>query len=443
MTTQEETEFDVNSHSNVSNDNVTITSTRMPHCQVKFEIKVSPQATQAAYQKALKNINKEVSIPGFRKGKAPEKIIIERYQPTIQKEFVDLVLNTGFNEALQLTHIHPLKDGQMKRPVIHECSREKGAHFEIEFEARPAIPAIKLDELEVPKIERTTVTDQERKNALEQVVLQFTTYEPVEDRPVEENDFVNISVTILEEPPREVIQNQRAQVSPTGMPSWMREKVIGLQAGESVEGMTEQDPNLTEPSPDFQPLPFRATIHTISKGLQPEVNDELAKRVGVESLDDLHKKIEERLEQEHQEDAYRAEIQALEQALLAKYPIDLPQTYIQANKQMRLEDYLNQLEKQGRQVPAEEYEHIDQMIEQSTIYHLQLFFLLRKVAHDNHLTVEQEDITQELTRQLALLPSGRSALDLSASKEKLREQLENLALDRKIKQFLISHVRFV
>ena len=69
--------------------------------------------------------------------------------------------------------------------------------------------------------------------------------------PVEENDFVDLNVTILEDPPREVIHNQRTQVISTGLPSWLREKVVGLKAGESAEGMTEQDLTLAEPDPYF------------------------------------------------------------------------------------------------------------------------------------------------------------------------------------------------
>ena len=48
-------------------------------------------------------------------------------------------------KRLHLTHIHPLKDGQIKRPVVHECTVEKGAHFTIEFESRPAIPKVNVE----------------------------------------------------------------------------------------------------------------------------------------------------------------------------------------------------------------------------------------------------------------------------------------------------------
>jgi trigger factor len=432
----QETESDV--PSNFNNDNLSVTVTKKPHCQMKFDIKVNPLAVEAAYQKALKNVNKEVSLPGFRKGKAPEAMIMEKYSSVIQKELIDLALQTAFNEAIQLTHIHPLKDGNIKRPIVHECSREKGAHFTIEFEARPLIPSIQVDDLHIQKTTPRSITDQDRKNALHNLVLQFTEYDPIEDRPAQENDFVNLSVTILDENPREVIHNQRTEINATGLPAWLRKKVIGLRANESAEGMTEQDPTLTEePDPNFQSLPFRVTVHAIWEGKLPAVDEELAKRVGLQSVEELEKKIGERLEQEAQEEAFKSNVQAIEQLLVEKYPIDLPQTYIDANKEVRLNDYLMQLEKEGRDYSKEDYKQLDKAVERSTIYQLQLFFILHKLAADQNITVSNEELSQELTRQVALISSGRSNIDFN-DREKLQEQLHNLALDRKIKQFLVD-----
>jgi trigger factor len=435
----QETESDI--HSTESNDNISVTVTKKPHCQIKFDIKVTPQAVEAAYQKALKNVNKEIIIPGFRKGRAPDAMILEKYGGVVHKEFVDLVLQTGFNEAIQLTHLHPLRDGNMKRPFVHDCSREKGAHFTIEFEARPTMPAVKLEDLEVPRAPRQPVTDQERQNAIQNLQFQFATYNPIEERPVQENDFVNVSVTLLGDHPREVIQDQRTQVNATGLPVWLRQKVIGLRAGESAEGMTEQDPNLVETDPNFKSLPFRVTVHSIWQGDLPAIDDELAKRVGLQTVDDLYTKIDERLNQEVEEEAFRQEVQAIERLLVERYPIDLPQSYIDSNKDARLSDYLNQLEQQKRDYTEEDYKQIEQSVEQSTIFNLQLFFLLRKIASDNNITVDNQDISQELSRQVGLISSGRSSVDFN-DREKVQEQLYNLALDRKIKEFLLDHVSF-
>lgn len=434
MSTQE-SESDV--QSTVKNDNLSVAVIKKPHCQIKFEIKVEPKAVEAAYQRAFKNVNKEVVIPGFRKGKAPDALIHEKFELPIQREWIDIVLQTGFNEALQLTHLHPLNKDNIKRPMVHDCSREKGAHFTIEFEARPSIPSVKINELKINKTVPAEITEQEKQNVIQNLLLRFTTYEPVEGRAVQADDFINVSVEMLEDPPRMAVKNQRTQVNQTGLPIWLRRKVIGLQAGESSEGMTEQDSHLIEPDPDFQSLPFRVTVHSIWQGNIPELDDELAKRVGLSSIEELYDKIDDQLAMEALENAYQADVQALEQILAEKYPFDIPKSYIDSNKEARINDYLEDLQKRQKEFSEEEYKKIEKMVEQSTIFHLQLFFLMSKIASDNNITVEQEDLSQELQNQLALIAIKRNTIDLQ-DREKFQEQLYHAALDRKIKEFLIE-----
>lgn len=438
-----ETEHDVNAQGNIFNDDhLTVTVSRKPHCEVKFDIKVKPEAVKAAYFQTLKDVNKEVSIPGFRKGRAPNSFLEDRYASTIQKSFVELALQTAFQDAVQLTHIHPLKDGHMKRPVVHECSSEKGAHFTIEFESRPVIPSVKVEELKIKKQQPKPITDQDCESALDNLLLQFAKYEPISDRHAQENDFVDISLTILEDPPQEVIHNQRIQVNTSkGIPAWIYQKVLGLGVEESAEGMTEQNASLTNsPSdPNFQPLPFRVTVHAIWEGVLPAIDEELAKRVGLSSVEELKSKIKERLEQEAERGAYEGTIDEIERSLVEKYPIEIPQSYIKEDKEARLEHYRKLQEKEQDEDVENNFKEIDKSIEKSTIYNLQLFFLFRKIAADYDIEITSEDLSHELKYQLSLMQMNRCAIDFSDDTEKQTNQLRNLALDRKIKQFLIDH----
>lgn len=422
-----------------SNENINVNVTKKPHCQVKFEVTVQPQAAQAAYVKAIKNVKKEVSVPGFRKGKAPDHLVLTNYSSAIQKEFVDVVLQTAFNEALHLTHISPFKEGHMKRPVVQECSKEKGAKFTIEFEVKPHVPSIDLNDIKIDKPTFAPVTDKEKQNALHRIALQFTTYDPLEDQSVKEDDFVDLDVDILEDnqPERHIIKNQRTQVSDDGLPPWIREKIIGLKVGESAEGNTEEDPNQTRP--DFKSVPFRVTVKGLWKGHMPPFDDALAQKVGLQSFEELQTKIAEKLEKEAKDEHTEKEIELLDNLLLNKFPIDLPLSLIERNKEARLQNYLDKLADQSDQeFSTTQLKQIERSIETNTIHQLQLLFLLRKAAADYEIEVNANDINEELSRQIALVSTGRSPLDFQGDKDMVREQLYGLALDRKIKKFLLD-----
>ncbi len=423
-----------------ANENIKVHVTRQPNCVIKFDISVQPVAIAAAYQQALKNVSKEVNVPGFRKGKAPASFILDKYGASIEKESVDIALQTSFNEAAMLTHIHPLKDGHMKRPVVKECSKEKGGHFIIEFEAKPHIPTVNPEEIEIKKKETKKISQQEIEDALKQVQMQFATFEPVTDRAAKKDDYVNVTVTILEEPEQKVADNQKIQLNDKGMPHWLMEKVVGLKIGESTEGMTQQT---QEDTPNFKSIPFRVELLAISKGLLPEINDELAVKLGLKTAEELKGKIDQRLEQEVLDEVYNEQVHSIEEQLLEKFPIDLPQSYIDENKQSRMNGYLEEIGQHNQKPSKSEYQQIEKMIEIGTVRSLQLYFLKRKIAADNNIEVNDHDITQELTKQVALIPSGRSQIDIYSTKDKMQEQLYNLAMDRRIKDFLIERVRQV
>ena len=80
--------------------------------------------------------------------------------------------------------------------------------------------------------------------------------------------------------------------------------------------MTEQDTTLTERDPNFQSLPFRVTVNAIWNGNLPAVDEELAKKVGLQSVEELKEKIKERLEHEAQEEVIKQKSNRLEDALV-------------------------------------------------------------------------------------------------------------------------------
>lgn len=426
----------------VSNDNLTVIVTKKPHCQVKLEITVSPAATEAAYQKAFKGITKEISIPGFRKGKAPTQMIQDKYASAIKEEFVETVLQTAFSDAIHLTHIHPLKDGAIKRPVIKECTREKGAHIIIEFESRIIPPDVELEKIKVKRIVEPNITEKERKEAIQQLLTRLAKFTPVKDRPVQENDFINLEVILYGDFPRR-IDNHRVQVNKESLPEWLIGKVIGLNVGESAEGHTEKADDFLSEDETFISVPYKATVNAIWEGELPALDDELAKKVGLQSVEDLEQKMQERLVQTAKEDAFEKQSDLVENALLEKYEFEIPKSYLDEEKKVRLQDYLKPLMEKNLGSYIEQHRaQIEQQIEQISLARLRVYFLLHAIAAKHNITPTQQEIQEEFARQTALQSIGRSRIT-SYDREQLHNQLYNLALEHKIKQFLINKVSLI
>lgn len=426
-----------------NNANMSVAVTRQPDCMVKLDVTINSTATLASYAKAVKNINKEVSLPGFRKGKAPEDFVRKNFKAQIEKEWIDVVLQTSFSDALHLIEIYPLKEGSIKRPVIHKCSKEEGASFTIEFETRPLIPAIDLTNIELKKVEKNAITPDKVAQTLSNLRVHYGEWTIATDRPVQEGDFVDLNVDILETPEHSLLSDSRVDVSDKETPEWLRRLVIGMNAGESKES-TE---NITPPSsgePE-NPVKLRVTIKNIWTVQLPDVNEDFAKKLGASTVEELDKKILSKLEQEALQDLINKESKELEDFLIQHYSFELPRSYIEEEAEAQLRHHLDKLSKANYSKEAIEQhkEEISRSIENRAKRNLQLLFLLRKVAADHNIEINPEDITQELSRQISLMASGQSSIDFQMDHDTIKNRIQYIALDNKIKQFLLDKARFV
>lgn len=418
----------------LSNETVSVSVERQPGCQVKFTVTVEPKAVQAAYVKAVKVINKEVSIPGFRKGKAPQEVIKDRYTPQIEKEMVDIVLQTGFGEAIHLTNMHPLREGSVKKPIVQKCSKDEGAHFTISFETKPEIPSVDINAIQLKKIDVPPVTPEKIEQALGNLRFHYSQWEPITDRPVQRDDFINLDIDVLEEPQHQMMADARVGVTEEQMPAWLSDLVIGLNVGESKEGV-----NPTE----GKDIPLRVTIKSIWKAIQPEIDDEFAKKLGLQTAEELKQKVKERLEQDFKREQERQEFNELEDFLVENYSFDLPETYIQSETKDRVESHIQKLH-ESKYTDKDIREHrkeIEDSIRKRAIKQLQIYFLFHKIASEHNIEVTAEDVTHELSNQVSLMATGESEINFQS--EGVREHIQAIALNKKIKNYLLAQTTFI
>ena len=133
------------------NDNIVLKVEEHSGCQVAFSISVSPPATDAAYKKAVKTISKEVSLPGFRKGRAPAAMVVKHYEKYVHDEWQELVVKTALQESTDLSKIYPIR--RVENPKVDSCTREEGAQVSFEFERYPHVPSIDLNGVTLKKEE--------------------------------------------------------------------------------------------------------------------------------------------------------------------------------------------------------------------------------------------------------------------------------------------------
>jgi trigger factor len=418
------------------NEHVSVSVKREPECKVSMEITVTPEASEAAYKKAIKMINKEVSIPGFRKGKAPTKMVEDNYGKYIQQEWQEILVKTAFQDAVQLTKIYPLTEETIQKPQLKQASREQGGIISIQFESSPEIPSIDPKTLKLKKVEKQPVTEEQIEDSLKNIQLHHASWENVEGRGVERGDYIDVDIEDIENPGTYICQDTRFEAAEGKMGGWMLDLVKNKSAGETVEGMSERSEELDKDL-EFKPTKCKITIKAIKTASLPELNEELAQKVGAESVEDLKTKVSANLNTQAEEDVRLKLRQQLEDTLAKEYPFEVPHTLVKREIQNRINHLKHQMKNAGQSEEAihSKIEELREKISDEVKQAFRLFFISRHVADENKIGVTQDELVRELMMQMY---SRTSPIDTSLDPEEVRSKVYVNLLSQKVKDFLID-----
>lgn len=438
----QETEF--------KNENIHVKVSREPGAKVKFDISVSPKGVEAAHEKAIKAVNKEVSLPGFRKGKAPEKLLTQHYSKYIDQEWRDILLNTAFQEAISLTHIYPYTEKSVKAPQVKSISRETGAEVQVLFEERPQIPEVNPQDLNLAPVETRVIKDEDVENTIHDIRLHHAIWEDILDRPIQEGDFVDLTIDSLDEPQQNICTDTRFEVTDGKMPSWMRKLVIGKSVNETAEGISEKEESHCQScesgeehththDQNFKPTNCRITIKAVKTAKLHELNEELAAKTGLKTIDELNERVRSSLEQQAKEEAKAIMRKQLDEKLAERYFFEIPASITESEIRRRSShkiSHLNTAELDADTV-ASKKEELKEEAKREVENAYRTYFILHSIAEQHHIQVSSEEIMHEFMRQLTQSPND-SIVDQSMEPKEIQARLQDYLLTKKTQDFLIE-----
>ena len=378
------------------------------NCIAELEIEAYKPLVEAAHKRAVKAIGKEIVVPGFRKGKAPEHMVIKNHGAHIDKQWQEEIANAAYKAAHHLTKIAPINKEATISFKIQSHSHE-GAKLTLSFEIAPTIPGVDPKNFQLKEVKRPEVNDQKVDETIRQAQLFYAKWIPITDRPVQEGDFVLLDVVITETTPFEkLFSDTRFEVSDKSMAKWMKELVLGKNAGDSADGVSVPDEDVKpEEKEAFQPKKVRLTIKEIEAADAPELNDEFAMQLGVNNVADLKEQIGKMLEK--QADAHVREEQR-EQAvefLLSQHPFEIPRSVIEREAQFRMRQLTQDAEFQQEwtRMNQEEQKKLIQSLLAQSEKAVRIFYLCRKIIADAKISLSPKDVPPPATTPLEALIS--------------------------------------
>lgn len=378
------------------NENIHLEVVRQPACLIELHVKALAPLLEKAKGEAIKSVRKEVSIPGFRKGKAPEETVRKKYSSAIDKEMRRNIGNIGFEEAQKLCPI-PFLNQDSKISFDLKELKEDGAELFYSFETTPLLPPIDLGAFEKEPVKRADTGPDKVEEAIRQMRFFFAEWEAVEDRAVQEGDTVTLHLDTLEEgkEPERVFDGVRFEVKKERMADWMRELVRDAKKGDVLEGVSRPDEDATEEEKaEFAPKNVRITLVDVQVAKLPELDDEFAKKVGAADIPNMRESVERQLNHHADQDVQEKERLQVNAFLLKEYQFELPQSLVEAERKHRFNQKMQNksFQQEWEALSSEEKKEKEQRFLEEADDAVRLFYLSRHIVKEHKIPISHVEV---------------------------------------------------
>ena len=279
-----------------------ITTEPLESRQLRLTIEIDEEQTKQAMQQAARQISKQVDIAGFRKGKAPYELILQRFgEDTVRKEAAEELIEEAYEQALEQEKIEPYAPAKLDEIELHPITFT----FTV-----PLQPTVELGNYRNyrRKYKKVKVSKKEVQEALEEVRLQNAMLELVE-RPLAIGDGAVIGLVATIDGGKILEKNElhiMAEVEATYPAPGFAEEIVGMEAGD--------ERTFTLALPDDSPredlrgreAEFNVKMIEVYDQIVPALDDDLARTVGsFDSLKQLEARVKENLQLKAQMEADR------------------------------------------------------------------------------------------------------------------------------------------
>lgn len=414
---------------------------------VKLVIEASAEEFEAGLNAAYNKNKNKISVPGFRKGKAPRKMIEQLYGSQIFfEDAANEIIPDAYADAAKESGLDIVSQPKVS---IEQLEAGKPFIFAAEVAVRPEVELGEYKGVEVTKAD-AEVTDADVEEELKKVQDQNSRTVSVEDRAVKDGDMTVIDFEGFID--GEAFEGGKGENYPLTIGSHsfidtFEEQMIGMNIGE------EKELNVTFPE-DYhaenlkgKPATFKVTVKEIKEKQLPELDDDFAQDVSdfdtlAEYKDDLKKKIAERKESEAKA---KKESEGIEKVVEAA-KMDIPQAMIDTQVNRMLEDFAMRLQQQGLSV--EQYfqytgmtaDKIMEEMKPEAVKRIKNSLVLEAVAKAENIEVSEEEFEAELQKMADMYKMEIEKIKEFMQDAEAKQMKDDIAIQKAVELIVSSAV---
>jgi trigger factor len=355
-----------------------------------LEVELPPEELGRGLDRAIIKLNQRVSVPGFRRGKAP-RTLLERVvgKEALYEEAINQLVPDAYSQAVDQAGVRPIARPQID---VKEVEEGKPLRFVATVDLVPEVRlgdyrAIRIPPRE-PKVETANV-----EAAITDLRSRHARLVPTGDQPAEEGAFVLIKTVDVQGSLERLLPGKEYLVEIGGgtFPAELERALIGAKVGSSI-------------TVTLEPAGSTATVTVvdIKRRELPELTNEFAKQAaGTDSIEELRKALQERLMTEAAAQAERDYQQQVVDALLGGATIELPASMVDHEVEHLIADLSASLERRGMtltrylEAAKKTQEQLAEEVRPNAERRLRTQLALNEVARLEGLAPSQEEIDRE------------------------------------------------
>jgi trigger factor len=392
-------------------------------CRRELELEIPAEEVTKASEKVAKEFAKMARVPGFRPGKAPISLIKRRFAEDIKSEVLQNLVPETVEKAVAEQKLSPVSQPQVDKLEFKEGEPVK---FRASFDVLPEFTLANYKNLEI-EMPEMNLTDEDVNKALAEMQQRAAAFTPVEGRPVQNDDFVQVKLNGTPEGGGEPLQAESVlcHVGAEETMEPFNENLRGTNVGDHKDFDVNYPADYPDPKLAGKLFHYSVDVLGIKTKQLPELNDEFAKDVSdATSLDELKTKIRESLEHERdhrQKDLQREKVIG-ELVKLHDFPV--PESLVEHQMDVRLERVVRSLAQQGVDPRAVNVDWVSlrRRQEERAKEDVKAELVIDRIATEEKIEVTDEELDHEIEHM-----AGHSGESGEAFRARLTKQG---ALDR-------------
>jgi trigger factor len=373
-------------------------------------VEIPREMVAAEIDRVATDYSRTAHIAGFRKGKVPARVVKQRFKDQILHDVAHDLIPRAVDDALREKGLEAVDTPDVRDVTINEG---EPLTFTASFDT---LPSFEPGDLSAIALRRPAVAidDEAVSGAIERLRDRAARFEPVEGRGIDHGDTAVLDIQRAGEAHSGVNVELGARANPPGFDA----QLIGLAAGarKSFDVNYPQDHPIGELAGTT--VSYTVGVKAIKRKVRPELDDEFAKDIGVDTLDALRTRVREDLEHEGRHEVERTLRADLMKQLASRLPFDAPASLVNRDVDRRIEEFARRLMDQriDPRTAGIDWDAFRESQREVARESVAAAIVLDEIARREQISATPEEVDQEVSRYAER--AGRTPAALRAALEK-------------------------